>query len=71
MEENKTTAKKPQVKKAKKPVKVELSDKLIEIAAFIEATVKEQRGKELSTSACARLNKVKQDLAFVAKNIIR
>jgi|TARA_R110001606_G_C15331323_1_gene645598 hypothetical protein len=63
--------KKKVIKKAvKKPVKVELKDKLTEIAEFIDTTIREERNKELSTVACARLGKVKQDLMFIARNII-
>tara|TARA_R100001198_G_C5203513_1_gene191634 strand:+ start:124 stop:336 length:213 start_codon:yes stop_codon:yes gene_type:complete len=68
-------------KKVKKPVKVKkveqkeiklsLSDKLTEIAEFIDKTVKEERGKQLNTSSCAKLNKIKQDLIFTARNIIK
>ncbi|MBC8398718.1 MAG: hypothetical protein H8E16_16670 [Flavobacteriales bacterium] len=68
-------------KKVKKPVKVKkveqkeiklsLSEKLTEIAEFIDKTVKEERGKQLNTSSCAKLNKIKQDLIFTARNIIK
>jgi hypothetical protein len=68
-------------KKVKKPVKVKkveqkeiklsLSEKLTEIADFIDKTVKEERGKQLNTSSCAKLNKIKQDLIFTARNIIK
>jgi hypothetical protein len=68
-------------KKVKKPVKVKkveqkevklsLSQKLTEIAEFIDKTVKEERGKQLNTSSCAKLNKIKQDLIFTARNIIK
>ena len=71
MEKKKVVAKKPAVKKeAKKPVKVDLNNKLTEIAEFIDKTIREERNKELSTVACARLGKVKQDLMFIARNII-
>ena len=63
--------KKKVIKKAvRKPVKVDLKDKLTEIAEFIDKTIREERNKELSTVACARLGKVKQDLMFIARNII-
>jgi len=71
MEKKKVVAKKPAVKKeAKKPVKVDLNNKLTEIAEFIDKTIREERNKQLSTVACARLGKVKQDLLFIARNII-
>ena len=71
MEKKKVVAKKPVVKKeAKKSVKVDLYNKLTEIADFIDKTIKEERNKQLSTVACARLGKVKQDLLFIARNII-
>lgn len=70
MEKKEVKAKKPEAK-AKKPVKVELKDKLNEIAEFIDKTIKEERNKQLSTVACARLGKVKQDLIFIARNIIQ
>ena len=71
MEKKKVVAKKPVVKKeAKKPVKVDLNNKLTEIADFIDKTIKEERNKQLSTVACARLGKVKQYLLFIARNII-
>ena len=71
MEKKKVLAKKPTVKKeAKKPVKVDLNNKLTEIAEFIDKTIREERNKQLSTVACARLGKVKQDLIFIARNII-
>ena len=63
--------KKKVIKKAvKKPVKVDLNNKLTEIAEFIDKTIREERNKQLSTIACARLGKVKQDLIFIARNII-
>ncbi len=77
MKEKKTTAKKPTVKKqqvkeeVKKPVKVELNERLLEIAEYIEKVIKEQRGKQLNTSACARLGRVKADLRFISRNIIK
>ena len=70
MEKKEVKAKKPAAK-AKKPVKVELKDKLIEIADFIDNTIKEERNKQLSTVACARLGKIKQDLLFISRNIIK
>ena len=70
MEKKEVKAKKPTAK-AKKPVKVELKDKLNEIAEFIDKTILEERNKQLSTVACARLGKVKQDLIFIARNIIQ
>jgi len=70
MEKKEVKAKKPAAK-AKKPVKVELKDKLNEIAEFIDKTILEERNKQLSTVACARLGKVKQDLIFIARNIIQ
>jgi len=72
--EKKTTKKatKPAVKKeVKKPIKVELNDKLLEMASFIEKAVKDERGKQLNTSACARLNKVHKDLLFISRNIVK
>lgn len=71
--EKKTEIKKPVAKKpkAKKPVKVELNEKLLEISNYIEQVIKEERGKQLNTSACARLGKVKADLRFIARNIIK
>jgi len=71
--EKKTEAKKPQTRKpkAKKPVKVELNEKLIDIANYIENVIHDERGKQLNTSACARLGKVKADLRFIARNIIK
>ncbi len=54
-----------------KEIKLSLSDKLTEIAEFIDKTVKEERGKQLNTSSCAKLNKIKQDLIFTARNIIK
>tara|TARA_Y100000004_G_scaffold131188_1_gene148008 strand:+ start:373 stop:591 length:219 start_codon:yes stop_codon:yes gene_type:complete len=72
MEKKEVKAKKPVAKKTvKKAVKVELKDKLTEIAEFIDKTIKEERGKQLNTSSCARLGKVKQDLLFIARNIIK
>jgi len=71
MEEKKTTAKKPQAKKVKKPIKETLSEELYAMAYKLEKAILEQRGKELNTSACARLGKVKADLRFVARNIVR
>lgn len=72
MEKKKTTAKKPTVKKeVKKPVKVELSERLLEISEYIENVIKEERGKQLNTSACARLGRVKADLRFISRNIIK
>lgn len=70
MEKKEVKAKKPAAK-ANKPVKVELKDKLNEIAEFIDKTIKEERNKQLSTVACARLGKIKQDLIFIARNIIQ
>ena len=43
----KKTVKKKVEKKAVKPVKLSLKDKLIETVAFIENSVKEERGKSL------------------------
>jgi ferritin-like metal-binding protein YciE len=72
MEEEKKKAPKKVAKKVeKKEVKLDLSDKLLEIADFINKTVLEERGKKLNTSACAKLNKVKQDLIFTARNIAK
>jgi hypothetical protein len=71
MEKKETKAKKPQVKKVKKPVKVEISEELNAIADKLAKIVKEQRGKELGSSACSRLNKIAQDCKFSARNIIR
>jgi len=61
----------PKKKKApkKKPVKVELKDKLIEMAGFIEKSVKEERGKQLNTSSCSRLNKIKMDLNMIIRTL--
>jgi hypothetical protein len=50
---------------------VDLNNKLTEIAEFIDKTIREERNKQLSTVACARLGKVKQDLLFIARNIIK
>ena len=67
MEKKPTTAKKPQTKKAKKPIKVSLKEEFIAMAEKLDKVVKEERGKELNTSACAMLNKIKMDL----NNIVR
>jgi hypothetical protein len=69
--ENKTTAKKPSTKKAKKPIKETLSEELYAMAARLDKAIMDGRGGELNTSACARLGKVSQTLKFVAKNISR
>lgn len=53
----------------KKPVKVELKDKLIEMAGFIEKSIKEERGKQLNTSSCSRLNKIKMDLNMIIRTL--
>jgi len=69
--EKKTTSKKTTTKKAVKPIKESLSEELYAMAEKIEKAILEQRGKDLNTSACARLGKVKADLRFVARNIVR
>jgi hypothetical protein len=71
MEELNKEQEAPKKKKAskKKPVKVELKDKLIEMAAFIEKSVKEERGKQLNTSSCSRLNKIKMDLNMIIRTL--
>ena len=69
MEEKKTTAKKPQTKKTKKPVKVELKDRLLEMAEFVDKSVKEERGKQLNTTSCARLNKIKMELLNIVRTL--
>ena len=72
MEKKEVKAKKPAAKRTvKKAVKADLQDKLIEIAEFIDNTIKEERNKQLSTVACARLGKIKQDLIFISRNIIK
>jgi hypothetical protein len=72
MEKKEVKAKKPVAKRTvKKAVKADLQDKLIEIADFIDNTIKEERNKQLSTVACARLGKIKQDLLFISRNIIK
>ena len=59
MEKKEVKAKKPAAKRTvKKAVKADLQDKLIEIADFIDNTIKEERNKQLSTVACARLGKI-------------
>tara|TARA_R110000751_G_scaffold106353_1_gene202350 strand:+ start:102 stop:305 length:204 start_codon:yes stop_codon:yes gene_type:complete len=63
----KKTIKKKVEKKAVKPVKLSLKDKLIETVAFIENSVKEERGKSLNTTSCAKLNKA----AFTINTIIK
>jgi len=71
MEELKNEQEAPKKKKVakKKPVKVELKDKLIEMANFIEKSVKEERGKQLNTSSCSRLNKIKMDLNMIIRTL--
>ena len=66
--ENKTVKKKVE-KKAVKPVKLSLKDKLIETVAFIEKSVKEERGINLNTSACAKLNKAAFTINTIIKNL--
>jgi|TARA_B110000093_G_scaffold169201_1_gene196965 hypothetical protein len=63
----KKTVKKKVEKKAVKPVKLSLKDKLIETVVFIENSVKEERGKSLNTTSCAKLNKA----AFTINTIIK
>ena len=65
----KKTVKKKVEKKAVKPVKLSLKDKLIETVAFIEKSVKEERGINLNTSACAKLNKAAFTINTIIKNI--
>lgn len=72
MEENKKgqeAPKKKTVKKVKKEVKVELKDKFVEIIQFIETSIKEERGKQLSSATCARLGSIKQNLQNVVRNL--
>ena len=65
----KKTVKKKVEKKAVKPVKLSLKDKLIETVAFIEKSVKEERGITLNTSACAKLNKAAFTINTIIKNL--
>jgi hypothetical protein len=65
----KKTVKKKVEKKAVKPVKLSLKDKLIETVAFIEKSVKEERGINLNTSACAKLNKAAFTINTIIKNL--
>ncbi len=65
----KKTVKKKVEKKAVKPVKLSLKDKLIETVAFIENSVKEERGINLNTSACAKLNKAAFTINTIIKNL--
>jgi hypothetical protein len=55
--------------KAKKSPKVDLSEKFIDIIQLIEKTVKEERGRSLNTSSCARLNRAKADLKVIVRNL--
>jgi len=66
--EKKKTVKKA-VKKVEKPVKVSLKDKLTETVNFIEKAVKEERGINLNTSACAKLNKAAFTINTIIKNL--
>jgi len=61
--------KKRKPKAKKKEPKVELKDKFIELIEFVDATVKENRGKTLNTSTCARLNRIKIDLQSIVRTI--
>jgi len=65
----KKTVKKKVEKKAVKPVKVSLKDKLTETVNFIEKAVKEERGINLNTSACAKLNKAAFTINTIIKNL--
>ena len=71
MEENKKgqEPKKKTVKKVKKDVKLTLAEDLVSLASKLDKTVKEQRGKELSGIMCARLNKIKNELNYIAKTL--
>ena len=44
-------------------------DKLIETVNFIEKSVKEERGINLNTSACAKLNKAAFTINTIIKNL--
>tara|TARA_R100000541_G_scaffold17804_1_gene27653 strand:- start:147 stop:350 length:204 start_codon:yes stop_codon:yes gene_type:complete len=65
----KKKAVKKAVKKVEKPVKVSLKDKLTETVNFIEKAVKEERGINLNTSACAKLNKAAFTINTIIKNL--
>ena len=62
--------KKKVIKKVvKKEVKVSLKDKLTETVNFIEKAVKDERGKTLNTSSCAKLNKAAFTINTIIKNL--
>jgi len=60
--------KKKVIKKVvKKEVKLSVKDRLIETVNFIEKSVKDERGKSLNITSCAKLN----NAAFTINNIIK
>lgn len=61
--------KKARSSKKKKPVKIALKDELISVCETIEKSIKEERGKQLNTSSCARLNKIKMDLNMIIRTL--
>ena len=61
--------KKRKPKAKKKEPKVELKERLLDIIDFVDSTVKENRGKSLNTSTCARLNRIKIDLQSIIRTI--
>ena len=62
--------KKKVIKKVlKKEVKLSVKDRLIETVNFIEKAVKDERGKTLNTSSCAKLNKAAFTINTIIKNL--
>jgi hypothetical protein len=71
MEENKKgqEPKKKTVKKAKKPVKLTIKEEMVQFIGMIEKFVKDERGKSLNTSSCARFNRAVIDLKQIVRNL--
>ncbi len=67
MEEKKE--KKPRAKKVEK--KPTLQEQIVEFANAIDKHIRDQRGKSLSSVACARLGKARQDLLYISKTILK
>jgi hypothetical protein len=54
-------------KKVAKPIKLSLKDELIKMVSLIDKSVKDERGKTLNTTSCAKLNKA----SFMINTIIK
>lgn len=53
----------------KKEPKLTVKEELIKTAKLIKKTVKDERGKSLNTSSCARLNKIEMDLQAIIRTL--